>query len=102
MINKYRQKQVVCSGKTIDIVGVDRDSEPLHVDGGNSMIPSDYFSGFEDLLIMGGSRCVSHGMGSFGSFGYAVMLCQGNFAELYIESSIEAVCNVLIIELMST
>ena len=30
---------------------------------------SDFYSIFEDLLIMGGSRCVAHGIGSFGSFG---------------------------------
>ena len=33
--------------------------------------PDKFYSVFEDLLIMGGSRCVSRGMGSFGSFGSA-------------------------------
>lgn len=30
---------------------------------------ADYYPIIEDLLIMGGSRCVSHGVGSFGAFG---------------------------------
>ena len=30
---------------------------------------SDYYSIFEDILIIGGSSCVTHGVGSFGAFG---------------------------------
>ncbi len=57
-------------------VGVDRDREPLHMEGNHSSNALDFFPVFEDLLMMGGSRCVSHGMGSFGSFGAA--LSSGN------------------------
>jgi len=51
-------------------VGIHRDNEPLHSDGSHpeSQI-SDFFPMFEDLLIMGGSKCVAHGVGSFGAFG---------------------------------
>ena len=31
--------------------------------------PIEFYNIIEDLLIMGGSACVSHGMGSFGAFG---------------------------------
>lgn len=51
-------------------VGVNRDEEPLHMEGNHAnSTASEFYSVFEDLLIMGGSRCVSHGIGSFGSFG---------------------------------
>ena len=52
-------------------VGVVRKDEPLHMDGNNNQKSNvtDFYSVFEDLLIMGGSRCVAHGIGSFGSFG---------------------------------
>ena len=57
--------------KTIRAIGIDRKDEPLHMDGNNNKKSSvgDFFSVFEDLLIMGGSKCVAHGIGSFGSFG---------------------------------
>ena len=55
----------------IQPVGLENDKMPIHV--GNpefsNFAHSDYYSVFEDLLIMGGSRCVAHGIGSFGSFG---------------------------------
>lgn len=58
-------------GKELHPVGLNSDKMPVHVgirefQGINH---SDFFSVFEDLLILGGSRCVSHGIGSFGSFG---------------------------------
>eukprot|EP00553_Chaetoceros_curvisetus_P011579 CAMPEP_0204639516 /NCGR_PEP_ID=MMETSP0717-20131115/43189_1 /ASSEMBLY_ACC=CAM_ASM_000666 /TAXON_ID=230516 /ORGANISM="Chaetoceros curvisetus" /LENGTH=231 /DNA_ID=CAMNT_0051659631 /DNA_START=17 /DNA_END=712 /DNA_ORIENTATION=- len=57
-------------------IGVDRNEEPPHM--GNEKYDkkkqaSDYYSVFEDLLIIGGSRCVSHGIGSFGSFGASLI-----------------------------
>jgi len=54
------------------IVTVTRLEEPRHTDqddGWPGSLPADFYSGFEDLLIMGGSKCVAHGVGSFGSFG---------------------------------
>lgn len=52
-------------------IGVDRDEESPHTDGiyDNN---TDFTSTFEDLLIMGGSKCVVHGNGGFGSFGAAL------------------------------
>jgi len=61
----------------LDIKGIQRNEEPLHIDrddGWPGSQPSDFFSGFEDLLIMGGSSCVSHGVGSFGAFGAALSM----------------------------
>ena len=57
--------------KIVRAIGPIRDHEPLHMDGNNhkNINAADFYSVFEDLLIMGGSRCVSHGIGSFGSFG---------------------------------
>jgi len=57
-------------GVLVRPIGIDRDKEPLHSDGTHpdSQI-SDFYPIFEDLLIMGGSKCVAHGMGSFGAFG---------------------------------
>ena len=56
-------------------IGVKRDAEPLHL--GNLETASqhkveEFYSIFEDLLIMGGGTCVSHGVGSFGSFAAAL------------------------------
>ena len=54
------------------ILTVTRSEEPRHTDqddGWPGSVPADFYSGFEDLLIMGGSRCIVHGIGSFGSFG---------------------------------
>jgi len=57
-------------GIQVQPVGIHRDKEPLHsnVKHPGSHI-NDFFPLFEDLLIMGGSKCVAHGLGSFGSFG---------------------------------
>jgi len=59
----------VGDGMQVRPVAIHRDKEPLHSEGANpgSQI-SDFFPLFEDLLIMGGGRCVAHGMGSFGAF----------------------------------
>eukprot|EP00554_Chaetoceros_debilis_P006432 CAMPEP_0194076434 /NCGR_PEP_ID=MMETSP0149-20130528/3232_1 /TAXON_ID=122233 /ORGANISM="Chaetoceros debilis, Strain MM31A-1" /LENGTH=516 /DNA_ID=CAMNT_0038757175 /DNA_START=80 /DNA_END=1630 /DNA_ORIENTATION=+ len=62
----------VDDGSIVKPIGVDREKEPLHMGSetvDKSTKASDYYSVFEDLLIMGGSRCVSHGIGSFGAFG---------------------------------
>jgi len=60
----------VDKGSHVRPVGIYRDKEPLHSAGSHpeSQI-SDFFPIFEDLLIMGGSKCVAHGIGSFGAFG---------------------------------
>lgn len=63
------------NGKFVQPVGIDRDNEPLHMgnlEDSHLHKAHEYFSIFEDLLIMGGSKCVSHGVGSFGSFGAAL------------------------------
>ena len=56
----------------VKVVAVSRSEEPLHIDrddGWPGSKPIEFYSVFEDLLMMGGSKCVSHGVGSFGSFG---------------------------------
>ena len=55
----------------IQPVGLENDKMPVHVGNPDfsNFNHSDYYSVFEDLLIMGGSKCVAHGIGSFGSFG---------------------------------
>jgi len=58
----------------LDMRGIQRNEEPLHIDrdyGWPGSQPSDFFSGFEDVLIIG-SSCVSHGVGGFGAFGAAL------------------------------
>ena len=50
-------------------LGIDREKEPFHMEGNTSSSALDFYPIFEDLLIMGGSRCVAHGVGSFGSLG---------------------------------
>eukprot|EP01083_Nonionella_stella_P021103 58520_1 len=59
------------SGHKVNVrpVGVNRLEESLHMEGHHESNVADFYPIFEDLLIMGGSRCVSHGIGSFGSFG---------------------------------
>jgi len=60
----------VGGGMQVRPVGIRRDKEPLHSDGKNPKAQiSDFFPLFEDLLIMGGGKCVAHGLGSFGAFG---------------------------------
>ena len=56
---------------TIQPLGINRDKEPIHTEGNLNMTTSalDFYPVFEDLLIMGGSKCVAHGLGSFGSLG---------------------------------
>jgi hypothetical protein len=55
-------------------VGVDRRNTTLPHLASTEMKESykDYFPLFEDLLIMGGSQCVSYGVGTFGSLGAAL------------------------------
>jgi len=56
----------VDGGRTVRPVGIDRNEEPLHMGNeeyNNNRKAIEYYSVFEDLLIMGGSKCVSHGVG---------------------------------------
>jgi len=63
------------NAQSIRPVGINRKEEPLHMgnlEESHEHNAVDYFSIFEDLLIMGGSKCVAYGVGSFGSFGAAI------------------------------
>lgn len=74
-LTSYMMQNATTLAENVHCVGVDRETEPLHIDrddGSPGSVPSDFYSGFEDLLIMGGSSCVSHGVGSFGSLGAAL------------------------------
>jgi len=63
----------VNSGISAKPVGLDR-GEILHSAGANNVnrTADDYYPIIEDLLIMGGSKCVAYGIGSFGAFGAAL------------------------------
>jgi len=55
------------------VVGIHQNTIIKHFDKTyNDTKASDFYSLFEDLLIMGGSRCVTHGVGSFGAFGAGI------------------------------
>lgn len=54
---------------TYNIVGIDSRNEIKHLEHGRHTSHIEFYPLIEDLLIMGGSRCVSHGIGSFGAFG---------------------------------
>jgi hypothetical protein len=58
-------------GRSFRPVALENDKMPMHMDvvEFQQFQLADFSSIFEDLLIMGGSKCVSHGAGSFGSFG---------------------------------
>jgi len=69
--------------KAYNVVSPVRNTDPLHIDrddGWPGSKPEDFFNVFEDLLIMGGSRAVAYGMGSFGSFGAAISVNPLNIA----------------------
>lgn len=56
--------------RTYQPIGVDQRAEikhlgAIHHEGAD---PTDFYPIIEDLFIMGGARCVSHGIGSFGAF----------------------------------
>lgn len=58
----------------VQAVGVGQRSIIKHIDVFNSSsseasMEESYYPLFEDLLIMGGSKCVAHGVGSYGAFG---------------------------------
>ena len=52
-------------------LGIDSREEIRHLDqrGKKKIDHVEFYPLIEDLLIMGGSQCVAHGIGSFGSFG---------------------------------
>jgi hypothetical protein len=49
-------------------IGINRLEEPLNI-GCHESNEADLYPIFEDILIMGRSRCVAHGIGGFVSFG---------------------------------
>eukprot|EP00797_Seminavis_robusta_P008279 Sro1583_g283920.1 n/a (281) ;mRNA; r:6787-7629 len=48
--------------------------DPLHLDMYNttdpSIMPEDFYDAFVDLYLLGSTRCIAHGQGSFGHWGY--------------------------------
>ena len=66
-----------------NIVTIIRNTEPLHLDSDyiGKTTPSDFFPLFEDLLIIGGSRCVVYGHGGFGPMGAGLInnKCRGTY-----------------------
>jgi len=71
-----------------EIVSIVRDVEPLHLDVDNMEVsePSDFYSTFEDILILGGSKCIAYGDGSYGLLGIALI---GNECYAHYESTCE-------------
>ena len=55
-----------------NVVGVDSRDEILHMEYSSNESATSLYPVIEDLLIMGGSKCVAHGLGSFGSFAAAL------------------------------
>jgi hypothetical protein len=60
---------LVIDGVQVNAVGVDSRDEILHMEYSSNNSATSLYSVIEDLLIMGGSKCVAHGVGSFGAFG---------------------------------
>ena len=70
---KERGRDGSYTGKTYTLqpIVIDREEIHKHFDTStrNYKKFEEFYPVFEDLLIMGGSKCVSHGVGSFGSLG---------------------------------
>eukprot|EP00979_Chaetoceros_neogracilis_P004902 scaffold844_cov268-Chaetoceros_neogracile.AAC.44 len=62
------QTESVDKQKLYHIVGIDSREEIKHLEHGRHVSHVEFYPLIEDLLIMGGSECVSHGIGSFGAF----------------------------------
>ena len=76
--NFWNSTEIKKIGDNVDVpvLAVNRSIEPPHIDrddGWPGSKPYDFFTVFEDILIMGGSKCVAHGIGSFGSLGSALI-----------------------------
>jgi len=50
-------------------IGIDSRDEIRHLENEHKIDHVEFFPLIEDLLIIGGSQCVAHGVGSFGAFG---------------------------------
>lgn len=63
---KHRKKKY-----NFNPIVIQREQSPKHFDTSTKNYKNleEFYPVFEDLLIMGGSKCVSHGLGSFGSLG---------------------------------
>ena len=77
-VTQYAISNFFLNNSKLQPVGLNHDRMPLHTDVktiSSNVTTSkkdkvqDFYNVFEDLLIMGGSKCVAHGVGSFGSFG---------------------------------
>ena len=81
MVNHITEMEILKDSQKL--VSIIRGKEPLHfdIDFIDGTRPSDFFSIFEDFLIMGGSNCVLYGEGSFGSFGAGLInnKCRKNY-----------------------
>ncbi|GFH44275.1 hypothetical protein CTEN210_00749 [Chaetoceros tenuissimus] len=53
----------------VQCVGVGERSHVKHMEYHKTNSDEDFYPLIEDLLVMGGSKCVAHGVGSFGAFG---------------------------------
>ncbi|GFH54952.1 hypothetical protein CTEN210_11428 [Chaetoceros tenuissimus] len=63
---------VIDGVRKVNAVGVDSRDEILHMEYSSNNTATSLYPVIEDLLIMGGSKCVAHGVGSFGSFAAAL------------------------------
>jgi hypothetical protein len=65
-VREYASKQ------NLPIVSLSHEDEPLHLDKAanwSQRVPSDYYSTFIDLFLLGQSRCLAYSNGGFGTFG---------------------------------
>lgn len=60
------------NGKVYKPVGHEQREHIKHLGGSKQVDEEDFYPLVEDLMILGGSKCVAYGIGSFGAFGAAL------------------------------
>ncbi|GFH61044.1 hypothetical protein CTEN210_17520 [Chaetoceros tenuissimus] len=70
LVDHVITNEITVNNTKVQALGVGQRSIIKHIDEFNSSSTEEsYYPLFEYLLIMGGSKCVVHGIGSFGTFG---------------------------------
>ncbi|GFH59582.1 hypothetical protein CTEN210_16058 [Chaetoceros tenuissimus] len=86
LVNHVLNNEITVKETKVQALGVGQRSVVKHIDEFNaSSTEESYYPLFEDLLIIGGSKCVVHGIGSFGAFGAALAgnRCRALHRDLY-------------------
>ena len=69
LVDHVISNKIQTSHGNVQCVGVGKRSHVKHMEFHKTNSDEDFYPLIEDLLIMGGSSCVAHGLGSFGAFG---------------------------------